>query len=283
MSHGIRHFAVAQPASLKTFLSEHAYSGAQIEHWLYHGCVYVNGVRRRDDTSLTAGQIVRLHPEPKQYFWDRSPLKDRIVFDHPEFFALDKPAGLPVHATLDNYVDNAKFILEQELGCTVYSTHRLDVPTEGLLLFAKTPEAQTLINKLFAKRRVEKIYYAITANPVSAALHTLYINPETRVPRATSFESRTGWWECQLEVLESKLTAENYCHRIRLLTGKTHQIRAQLAALGSPILGDITYGSKKSYVHERLALECHSLSFTYRSRTLTLTRPNSISADSPCP
>lgn len=276
----ILHLAVARECGLKEFLAQHA-DPSRIEFLLHHGCVYVDGVRRREDLVLRETQIVRLHLQPKSYSWERSPLKNRIVFDHNEFFALDKPPGLPVHATLDNFVDNAKYILEQELGKTVYSTHRLDIPTQGLLLFAKTPSAQTLLNKMFAKRRVEKIYFAITETEVGLGEHVLWINPETRVPRETSFTPRENWWECRLEVLDVQKIEEGFCHKIRLITGKTHQIRAQLSALGAPILGDTTYGSTQSYVPERLALECHSLSFTYRSETLTLTRPNSISRTPP--
>ncbi len=278
----ILHLAVDRERPLKDFLAEHGPNPEKIDFWLHHGCVYVDGVRRRADMPVKPSQVVRLHPQPKSYPWEKEPLKGRIVFDDPEFLALDKPAGLPVHPTLDNFLENAKYILEQELGHPIYTTHRLDVPTEGILLYAKTPEAQALLNKMFAKRRVEKIYHAITATPVPAGEHVLYINPESRVPRETSFTQVPGWWECRLEILASATWAENFCHKIRLITGKTHQIRAQLSALGAPILGDKTYGSVKSYVHERLALECFSLSFTFRSRTLTLTRPNSISKSSPC-
>lgn len=268
--HGILHFQVTAAGSLKNFLSVHSPDPKKIDFWLYHGCVYVDGVRRREDLLLAPDQIVRLHPNPKSYFWKTEPLKDRIAYDHPEFSVLDKPAGLPVHPTLDNYIDNAKFILERELGFTIYSTHRLDVPTQGLLIFAKNPSAQTLFNKLFAQRRVEKIYLAWTEQPVAIGEHLLFINPASRVPREFSFLPRDNWWECRLQVLVSEEDAEgSYRNRIRLITGKTHQIRAQLSALGTPIIGDETYGSKRGGL---LRLECHSLSFQFRSESFTVVK-----------
>lgn len=268
--HGILHMEVTVPGSLRDFLLKNSPDENRVDFWLHHGCVYVNGIRRRQDMSVEPHQIVRLHSNPKSYLWKKEPLKDRIVFDHPEFFVLDKPAGLPVHPTLDNYLDNAKYVLEQELGFPIYSTHRLDVPTQGLLIFAKTPPAQSLFNKMFAHRRVEKIYRARTERAVPLGEHVLYLNPDTRVPRKHSFSPQTGWWECRLEVLVSQGSEENYMNTIRLITGKTHQIRAQLSALGAPIIGDTTYGYQGGV--SDLALECYSLSFTFRTQPITVTR-----------
>lgn len=278
----IEHHLISTAQSLTTFLVSHLKSSEQAKYFLGMGCIYVDGVRTRLEAELRAGQVVRLHKNPKQYTWDRKiPLKERIVFEHDEFLVLDKPGGLPVHATLDNFVDNAKYVLEAELGRELYSTHRLDIPTEGLLILAKNKDAQALINKIFAKRRVEKIYHALTAVRPPMGEHTLYLNPESRVPRETSISAQPGWWECRLVIEDVIEHPFGYSSRVRLETGKTHQIRAQLASLNCPILGDDLYGSSKKYVHERLALECFSLSFTYRSRTVTVRRPNSISLTIP--
>lgn len=279
---GICHFRIDREVWLRDYLASLPIAEicpetvkAQVDFWLYQGCVYINGVRQRQDILLQRDQVLRLHTRPKTFFWDPVNLRDQIVFEDDELLVFDKPAGMPVHATLDNYIQNAKFLLEAELGHTIYSTHRLDVGTHGLLIFAKNKSAQAIVNKRFANGEVEKIYQALSSKPVALGLHTLFINPETRVPREHSFEPREGWWHCRLEVLEHKTLAPR-CewHRIRLLTGKTHQIRAQFAALGSPLLGDATYGSKEG-VHEQLALECFSLSFTFRSRTVAIQRPRS--------
>lgn len=275
--HGILHLEVTAAGGLREFLLHHSPSSERVDFWLHHGCVYVDGVRRREDGPLQPHQIVRLHPNPKSYPWKKEPLRNRIAFDHPEFVALDKPAGLPVHPTLDNYLDNAKYILEQELGFPVYSTHRLDVPTQGLLIFAKTPAAQSLFNKMFAERRVEKIYRARTERAVPLGEQVLYIDPSSRVPRKHSFEPTPGWWECRLDVLKSEPSGDEYLNTIRLITGKTHQIRAQLSALGSPIVGDLTYGY--SGASTRLSLECHSLSFRFRTETFRLVRPSAVCSE----
>ncbi len=277
----IHHHLVSESGRLVATLQSIGYPPEKVQEWLHWGAIYVNGVRQRFDLNVEPGQVIRVHSQPKRYHWEPCDLRDRIVYEDDDLLVFDKPAGLPVHATLDNYLENAKHLLENELKIPIYSTHRLDIPTQGLLLFAKSKSTQTHLNRLFSHRKVQKIYHAITASPVSRGEYVLYLNPETRVPREYSFAPREGWWECRLIIEASETHPFGYCQRISLETGKTHQIRAQLAALGAPILGDVLYGSTKNYVHERLALESYSLSFTYRSRTLAFIRPRSISLTVP--
>ena len=230
--------------------------------------------------------------DQNDFFRNAFPLRNRLVEDNDEFLILDKPGDLPTHPTLDNYVENAKTLLEREFGQTLYTTHRLDVPTEGLLILAKTQDAQRLINKAFSRGRVTKVYRCLNRREVALGLHVHYMDPESRVPKVTSSEAREGWWNCQLRVDRAQLHGANmWWHELTLLTGKTHQIRAQMRALGAPILGDPIYGGESNFEHvegqniehqktvrERLALECYSLSFAFRSRTCAVNRSRSLVA-----
>lgn len=140
----------------------------QVAEWLCYGSVYVDGRRQRQDVELQPGQIVRVHTRRKQFpVAGNLRLRERIVFDHEEFLVVDKPAGLPTHPTLDNFLDNTKVRLENELGCQLFTTHRLDVSTEGLLILAKNNRAQTIFNRAFAQRRVKKFYRSLNEGPVS--------------------------------------------------------------------------------------------------------------------
>jgi 23S rRNA pseudouridine1911/1915/1917 synthase len=287
---GIVHFRLDRRMSLSAFLMGADFTPLQVapdralvEEWLHYGSVYVDGVRRREDLELEPGQVLRVHTRRKNYVTGTE-LKKNIAADFQEFLVLDKPAGVPTHATLDNYVDNAQFRLSLELGSEVLVTHRLDIATQGLLILAKNKGAQAALNKAFMKGRVKKTYRAITVNRVPLGLHTHYINPETKVPRAISTDAAPGWWECKLEVLRSEKHELGFWSEIRLLTGKTHQIRAQLAALGTPILGDSTYGSaapfpnKQSAFEQSIALECYALEFPFRNQELGFRRPHSIAS-----
>ncbi len=174
-------------------------------------------------------------------------------------------------------MENAQFRLSRELGAPVLVTHRLDVATQGLLILAKNKSAQAALNKAFAKGRVEKVYRALTSKPVARGLHEHYMDPASRVPKRVSLEANIEWWPCRLEVLQSDPHPLGHFAEIRLLTGKTHQIRAQFAALGAPILGDKTYGSENPFrSSEEIALECFRLRFPFRSREVEVQRPFSL-------
>lgn len=274
---GVVHLRVQAPMSLTHLLGTADLSplevrpdAALIEEWFYYGSVYVDGRRARQDVQMSPGQIVRLHTRRKSYLL--VPLKERIVKETEDWLALDKPSGVPTHATLDNFVENAQFQLARELGYPVFVTHRLDIATAGLLLYAKTPAAQALINKSFARGRVEKIYHAIAEAPVPLGLQTHYMDPSPGSPRKVRAEPHEDWWTCQLEVESCEPFGRGHFARVRLLTGKTHQIRAQFAALGAPIWGDVDYGAT-SRLPYGIALACHRLRLPFRLEEISLERP----------
>lgn len=261
-------FFRAGPGSLLAFLR--TLDETHADEWLSTGGIYVDGRRVRRDVALSAGQILRVHRERKRYSVPR-PLLDHLHAETEELLVLDKPAGLPTHATLDNFTENAKFVLEEELGGPVFTTHRLDVPTQGLLILAKTASAQSLMNKLFARGEVTKIYHARTRRALPEGPHQHWIDPGTRVPRTVSAAARANWWACRLEIEHAaKLPDGDVLHRVRLLTGKTHQIRAQFAAMGAPLVGDAVYGSLCR--RPALGLACHQMSFIWRGQRVTFTR-----------
>ena len=242
------------------------------------GSIYLDGKRLRENIQLKPEQVLRVHTRRKRY-WHEAELKNRIVEDHDEFLVLDKPGGLPTHPTLDNFRENAKVMLEEELKIPLFTTHRLDVPTQGLLIIAKSADAQRLLNKNFSLGRVEKWYRSINEGQVPLGLYTHFINPETRVPRTIQNEEVQSWWRVQLEVERHGKSPEGFWHEMKLLTGKTHQIRAQMSFMGAPILGDTVYGARETPTSlERIALECFKLSFRFRSSLITVSRPQSIVA-----
>lgn len=263
---GICHLRVDRESDLTDFIETVDLSPLAIEKqtalWLDRGCIYVDGKRQRTNVRLSPDQVLRLHTRPKTYRRRFHRLSDHILFDHDDFLILDKPAGLPTHATLDNYRDNAKFILEEELGKTLFTTHRLDIPTRGLLVIAKSPAAQTRINTLFANGRVTKRYLATAQTLISPARYDHYMDRDGRAPRKMGPDPREGWWICSMEIEAAVEVDDFYRHQIRLFTGRTHQIRAQMAHLGAPLIGDSLYGSPIPQDDE-IGLECWELGFRY--------------------
>lgn len=144
--------------------------------------------------------------------------------------------------------------------------HRLDRPTTGLVMFAKTSKALPRLNKLFSEKDAQKTYWAIVKNPPpktqDTLVHWLKKNPKNNKSYAYTKEVGEG----KKAVLHYKLlkTLDNYCLlEIELETGRHHQIRSQLASIGCPIKGDLKYGFGRSNPDASIHLHAKQLRFTH--------------------
>ena len=144
--------------------------------------------------------------------------------------------------------------------------HRLDRPTSGIVLFAKTSKALTRLNELFKIRETQKIYWALVKNKpekTQATLtHFLKRNPKNNTSKAHSKEVP----DSKKSILDYKIikSLDNYhLLEIELHTGRHHQIRSQLSAIGSPIKGDLKYGFDRSNPDGGIHLHARKLSFIH--------------------
>ena len=144
--------------------------------------------------------------------------------------------------------------------------HRLDRPTSGIVVFARTSKALTRLNKLFVERKTEKTYWAIIKNPPpkteDTLIHFLKRNPKQNKSYAYNNEipnSKKAILRYQvIKKLDSYLLLE-----IDLKTGRHHQIRAQLTAIGCPIKGDLKYGFNRSNKDGGIHLHSRGLTFIH--------------------
>jgi 23S rRNA pseudouridine1911/1915/1917 synthase len=270
------HFFCDRGGLLSHFLkAQVGLSDCRIQTLFHYGAIYCNRLRLRNDHEVRSGDIVRVHFQPKRFIKADSIM---VLYEDDSFIAIDKPPGLPTHPTLDNYLENAWYVMEQTLQRRLYVTHRLDVLTSGVLLLAKSPAAQVQINKLFAQRQVRKIYRAITDCPVPIGRHEHHMQMDTKPPKPVTIVPVTGSCNAVLNILNVWNVKDGHACEIELETGRTHQIRAQLGFLGCPIQGDRLYGSLKVFAPERLALECFQIQLTHLSQAIDISRPTPLVA-----
>lgn len=193
----------------------------------------------------------------------------RIVHRDEFLAVIDKPAGLVVHPapshTGPTLVDQLAEILgggaDPERPGIV---HRLDKDTSGLLVVARDDETHAALQGLVREREVERIYLALAAGRLASRTGTIDapIGRSARqrhrmaVSGAASRQARTHFTVLELLPRETYLEA-------RLETGRTHQIRAHLSAIGHPLTGDPTYGGAARYGLRRQFLHAHRLAFRH--------------------
>jgi len=263
--YGVKHILSPRSGWLNDILiSSLEVSFETVAELLQLGSIYVEGTRTRDNLEILEGAYIRVHTKPRRFPQNDYNWQERILFNDDNFLVVQKPSGLPVHASVDNCLENLQMYLSSYLQTDLFITHRLDVPTSGLIVLAKNREFLALFNHLLASRSVKKFYRARAQGlQLVEGLVTHYMEPSPRAPKNVSRENQPGWQECQLRILSTQsFPLENEQEvRIELLTGRTHQIRAQLAALGAPICGDVQYGATKKYDLEKIDLEAETLEF----------------------
>lgn len=230
------------------------------------GAIYLNKIRLSSDQRVNRGDYLRIHPTPKRYEYPGD-LRERILHEDENYLIVDKPGGIPCHATLDNARENLLSWLMLMQDRPLFITTRLDVPTSGCLVLAKSPAAATSFNKLIMKGNVRKEYEALVEGRCeNEGLIRHWMKDENWAPRKVFAEPLGGGLECRLRVLERQpyetVNGEPATLlRIQLETGRTHQIRAQMAALGHPVWNDEMYGAPKRLVGERIALRAKRLGY----------------------
>jgi 23S rRNA pseudouridine1911/1915/1917 synthase len=144
--------------------------------------------------------------------------------------------------------------------------HRLDRPVGGLVVFAKTSKALTRMNEMFRKGEVHKTYWALTRNCPAKDEDTLthYITTVERNNKsyASDKPSKTAK-EAKLKYRVLSHSERYHLIEINLLTGRKHQIRVQLSAIGCPIKGDLKYGDKRSNEDGSISLLSHEINFIH--------------------
>ena len=265
----------------------------QIQKLTRSGQIRVDGGRAKPDTRLTAGAQVRVPPLP-----DAPPAgekarldprdiafaKSLVLYEDEEVLALNKPAGLAVQGGTKTVRHVDRLLSAWGEGLTrPRLVHRLDRDTSGVLVLGKTPGAAARLSGAFARRRAQKTYWALVVGfpkPGDGVVdlplakrgmgdRELVVPADPKDPDAEAAETEF--------VTISRAGSRVAWMALRPRTGRTHQLRAHMLAMGHPILGDPKYGDEASAgLSEGLKLQLHArrLTLPHPSRgTLTLEAP----------
>ena len=175
----------------------------------------------------------------------------------------DRTGDEPLVETLKQWIKE-KYQKPGNVFCGVI--HRIDRPTSGLVVFARTSKGLSRMNELFRKGEVHKTYWAIVQNrpPKQTDTLTHWLVAHEKGNRTEVFDApKEG---AQKAVLKYRVIAEGeryHLVEVELLTGRKHQIRAQLSHIGCPIKGDLKYGARRSNPGGGISLQSHRICFQH--------------------
>jgi 23S rRNA pseudouridine955/2504/2580 synthase len=259
---------------------------ATVSRWARTGQIRVDGKRARPEDRLAAGQVLRVPPGGEEPARDASKLrarplspeqiaeaKDMVIRETPSAIVLNKPPGLATQggSKTTKHVDGLLDAFAEGSAPRPRLVHRLDKDTSGVLLIARTPGSAASFSKRFASRSARKVYWAlVVGNPqlsegmIDAPLakqpgtggEKMHIDEENGAAAKTRYRvvdragQRAAWVE------------------LEPLTGRTHQLRVHMAAIGHPIVGDGKYGGPDAFLTGAVSRKMH-----LHARRLIITEP----------
>lgn len=244
-----------------------------IQRWIRKGQVRVNKGRKKPFDRIEAGQIVRIPPyTPGNTNIIANDGKLVIAYEDDHIMAIAKPSGLAAHGG-DKITDSVAGRLAHRCANAEFMptlAHRLDKDTSGILLAGKSYEDLRNLNDLFADGGVDKLYLAWVTGEWKERHEVTLEDVMEKTGEPGSQKVRTG--SGKVAIAKVMLLQKNQRYSllaIRLITGRTHQIRVQLSSRKHPVVGDKKYGKG----NERGAMRLHCFAMKVREKTISLQPP----------
>ena len=268
-----------------TYTIDNASTGLRIEQYLRRrGYSYQNLVRLKKmresillngawtymRTAMKDGDILTVHIQEPESSPNIPPVKLPldIVYEDEDIVVVNKPAGMPVHPSLNNYENslaNGLMYYYQEQGKPFIfrCTNRLDRDTSGLTVVAKHMVSSSILSSMGMRHEITREYLAIVRGALKPSEGTI----DAPIGRTGSslIERKINFENGERAVTHYRVVEEQNGHSLVSLileTGRTHQIRVHMKYIGHPLVGDYLYNPDMEYI-DRQALHSHRLSFTH--------------------
>jgi 23S rRNA pseudouridine1911/1915/1917 synthase len=241
------------------------------ERLIRDGAVRVDGERRAKSHRLEGGEELEVAlPEPARLEPSEKPLE--VVYEDEHLLVIDKPAGLVVHPAAGH---EGETLVNRLVGLGAAGgdparpgiVHRLDRGTSGLLLVARSETAYERLSAAIRERQVERRYLALVRGApksrtgrIDAAIGRDRTDRTRRSIDTETPRDAVTWFAVRERLGERTLL------EVRLETGRTHQIRVHLEAIGLPVSGDPVYGAARDLGLDRQFLHAHALAFDHPTR-----------------
>lgn len=231
---------------------------------LRKGDVRVNGLKKKENYSLQLDDVIEIrYIQSKTEKKDKSFIKVnssglKITYEDENILIVEKWPGVLVHPdqkgsepSLTDYVlsylnEKGDYLPEKEVTFTPAPCNRLDRNTSGVVIFGKNFESLRSINELIREGQVKKYYNALVKGRIKDGLYKGYISKDENENISKVYDNKVpNTKEISMEVKTLQSNGAFSLLEIDLITGRSHQIRAHLSHLGSPIIGDFKYGDKK--------------------------------------
>ena len=232
--------------------------------------ILINGVWSYMRTPLKDGDILTVHIQEPESSPNIPPVKLPldIVYEDEDIVVVNKPAGMPVHPSLNNYENslaNGLMYYYQEQGKPFIfrCTNRLDRDTSGLTVVAKHMVSSSILSSMGMRHEITREYLAIVRGALKPSEGTI----DAPIGRTGSslIERKIDFENGERAVTHYRVVEEQNGHSLVSLileTGRTHQIRVHMKYIGHPLVGDYLYNPDMEYI-DRQALHSHRLSFTH--------------------